>query len=470
MSAESYTALPVSIRTERNPEEDARELKDFDFIEEMEELAKALGTIPGYKNVVLFSDGFPRQLYQGDTFIQKNINSMAKEFATASSPIHTVNTDGTRHFYKSADERGDSMLRNLSKLSGGRYFGDVKQHEDISQELHTMTGNYYVLGYYTSETKDGKYHELEVEVEREGCTVIAQQGYLNPKPFPKITRFEKQLRLFDLAMSEKPQFQEPLRFSASALAFAEAGRPNLILLSRIDRQELSEVLEGEVELVTLIYEGHNIVLDSQRREFKAGAEKSAEFFAYAVSTLPAGEYSCRMVIRNLESGRGAVAAAEVVVPEVQAEARLFPPFLFLGDRGADLIPLRESSDPQDKKSTPPLTRIYTPLSGEFTPLVGALQPGPWKIGAAMRLDAAGAAWDPSGITAELRPDTPSGEGIPLVLSVLETGEEGGIATILVELEFPALEPGDYVLEVRVAGISGDTLSSVFSPIQIRREK
>ena len=34
--APGYTALPVSIRTPRNPEEDARELKDFDFIEEMD--------------------------------------------------------------------------------------------------------------------------------------------------------------------------------------------------------------------------------------------------------------------------------------------------------------------------------------------------------------------------------------------------------------------------------------------------
>lgn len=469
LNAPSYTALPVSIRTERNPEEDARELKDFDFIEEMEELAKALGTIPGYKNVVLFSEGFPRQLYQGDTFIQKNINEMAKEFATASSPVHTVNTDGTRHFFKSADERGDSMLRNLSKLSGGKYFGDVKRYETINQELHTMTGNYYVLGYYTSEASDGKFHELKVEVEREGCRIIAQQGYLNPKPFPKLTRFEKQLRLFDLAMSDKPQFQEPLRFSAVALPFADADEPNLVLLSRIAKEDMQEVMDGKVELVTLIYGKHNIVLDSQRRELDAGIPDSPEFFTYAVSALPPGEYNCRVVIRNLENGRGAVAAAEVEIPEAQDSGiRLYAPLLFLSGQGSTLVPFQEPSDPQDDE-TLSLNHIYPLLTGEFTPLVEGLGPGPQKIGAVLRLSAAGTEWEASGITAELKQNE-STAAIPLALSVLETGKEGGIVTVLAELELPDLEPGDYVLEFTAGGEAGDAHSSVSLSLQIRSNR
>ncbi len=470
LSARSYTALPVSIRTERNPEEDARELKDFDFIEEMEELAKAMGSIPGYKNVVLFSEGFPRRLYQGDTFIQKNINEMAKEFATASSPIHTVNTDGGRHFYKSADERGDSMLRNLSKRSGGKYFGDVKRYEDISQELHTMTGNYYVLGYYTGEAADGKYHEIQVKVKRDGCRVIAQQGYLNPKPFPKLSRFEKQLRLFDLAMSDEPQFQEPKYFSAVALPFAAEDEPNLVLFSQITKEDLPEVMEGKVEIVTLIYEEHNIVMDSQRRELGAGAQDAPELFAYAVSSLPPGEYSCRMVIRNLESGRGAVAAAEVEIPEArEREVRLYPPLLFLPDHPSILIPLQESSDPKDK-GTPLMSSIYPLLPGEFTPLMGALQPGARKIGAALRLSAAGTEWDVSGLTAKLTQEGSSQVTIPIGFSVLETGKEGGIDVLLAELDLPDLEPGDYILEVTLVDPSGGTQSSVARPLAVRSDK
>ncbi len=465
-SDRSYTALPASIRTERNPESDAKELKDFDFIEEMEELAKALSTIPGYKNVVLFSQGFPRQLYQGDTFIQKNVNQMAKEFATASSPIHTVNTDGTRHFFKTADERGDSMLRNLSKLSGGRYFGDVKRYESINQELHTMTGNYYVLGYYTDEAADGKYHELKVEVERKGCKVIAQQGYLNPKPFPKLTRFEKQLRLFDLAMSDNPQFQEPLRFSAVALPFAEADEPNVVLLSRIPKADLQEVLDGEVELVTLIYEEHNLILDTQRRKLDPDTLESPEFYAYTVSALPPGQYHCRVAVRNLESGRGAVAAVEVTIPEARESGmRLYPPLLFIPGQGSSIIGFDEKTEAKDENVLS-LDRIYPLLTQDFTPLVETLRPGSRKITAVMRVYAGDTDVKTQDITAVLRrgdsPDT-----VPLSLSVLEIKEGGATDTILAELDLPELEPGDYTLEIKAEDKTTGAAASVKRILRVR---
>jgi VWFA-related protein len=466
VGARSYTALPASIRTERNPESDAKELKDFDFIEEMEELAKALGTIPGYKNVVLFSDGFPRQLYQGDTFIQKNINEMAKEFASASSPIHTVNTDGTRHFYKTADERGDSMLRNLSKLSGGKYFGDVKRYENINQELHTMTGNYYVLGYYTDEVADGKYHELKVEVERKGCKVIAQQGYLNPKPFPKLTKFEKQLRLFDLAMSDKPQFQEPLRFSAVALPFAEPGGPNVVLLSRVPKADLQDVMDGEIELVTLIYEEHNLILDTQRRTMDADSVDSPEFTTFSVSALPPGEYHCRVVIRNLESGRGAVAAVEVSIPEAQEPGmRLYPPLLFLPGRDSPIVPIEEKTGKRDENILS-LERIYPLLTEDFTPLVQALQSGSLRIMAVFRMEAAGGVVEETEFTANLRQgDSP--DALPVPVSIIEAGKGDSTGSILAELDLPVLKPGDYTLEIEAHEKTSGTAARVTRLLRVK---
>jgi len=466
VGARSYTALPVSIRTERNPESDAKELKDFDFIEEMEELAKALGTIPGYKNVVLFSDGFPRQLYQGDTFIQKNVNEMAKEFATASSPIHTVNTDGTRHFYKTADERGDSMLRNLSKLSGGKYFGDVKRYENINQELHTMTGNYYVLGFYTDEAEDGKYHELKVEVERKGCKVIAQQGYLNPKPFPKLTKFEKQLRLFDLAMSDEPQFQEPLRFSAAALSFAGPDEPNVVLLSRISKADLEDVLDGEIELVTLIYEGHNLILDTQRRTLDSDSLDSTEFTTFSVSALPPGDYHCRVVIRNLESGHGAVAATEVSIPEAQeSEMRLYPPFLFLPRRDSPIVHIEEKTGKRNENILS-LDRIYPLLTEDFTPLVRSLRPGSQRIMAIFRTAAAGGVLEGAEFTANLRRGE-SPDSLPLPLSIIEAGKGDALGSILAELDLPALEPGDYTLEIAAQDKTSGTAASVTRSLRVK---
>jgi len=166
---------------QRNPEVDWHEMKNLDFVQQMEEMAKSLRMVPGFKNIILFSNGFPRFLYEGETFFQKNFDRMAQEFATANSPVHTINTEGGRQYSRSIGSRGDSSLKNLSQSSGGRHFHNVKQHESIARELQAMTGNYYVLGYYAKEKTDGKYHKIKVEVKRAGCRVLTQNGYFNPQ-------------------------------------------------------------------------------------------------------------------------------------------------------------------------------------------------------------------------------------------------------------------------------------------------
>ncbi|MFC2141596.1 VWA domain-containing protein [Acidobacteriota bacterium] len=166
---------------QRNPETDWHEMKNLDFVRQMEEMAKDLRAVPGYKNIILFSNGFPRVLYEQDTFFQKNFDRMAQEFATANSPVHTINTEGGRQYSRSIGSRGDSSLKNLSHSSGGRHFQNVKQHESIAKELQALTGNYYVLGYYAPEVADGKFHKIKIEVKRPGCRVLAQSGYFIPK-------------------------------------------------------------------------------------------------------------------------------------------------------------------------------------------------------------------------------------------------------------------------------------------------
>ena len=129
----------------------------MEFVQQMEDLAKGLRAIPGYKHIILFSHGFPRSLYEGDSFFQLNYDRMAREFATSNSPVHTINTEGRRQYAKSIDARGDATLKNLSQYSGGGHFHNVRQRESIAEDLQALTGNFYVLGYYVNEVEDGKF-------------------------------------------------------------------------------------------------------------------------------------------------------------------------------------------------------------------------------------------------------------------------------------------------------------------------
>ena len=75
------------------------------------------------------------------------------------------------------------LAGELSGESGvdlGKYFGNIKNYENIMQEIHNTTGSYYVLGYYIDEKWDGRYHKIKVKVKRKGCEVRAQGGFFNP--------------------------------------------------------------------------------------------------------------------------------------------------------------------------------------------------------------------------------------------------------------------------------------------------
>jgi VWFA-related protein len=150
-----------------------------DFVPHMFDLTQALKFIPGNKSLIIFTG---RNL-------GPNASKLGKEFASASTPVYTVNTRNwvrervMRLSVKKKHILTDHPLQDLALASGGKYFADIKDVETISREVQSLTGNFYVLGYYIDESWDGKYHQIKVEVNKPGLQVLAQDGYFNPRPF-----------------------------------------------------------------------------------------------------------------------------------------------------------------------------------------------------------------------------------------------------------------------------------------------
>ncbi len=448
----------------RSPDMDWREKLDMEFVQQMEDLAKGLRYIPGTKNIILFSHGFPRSLYEGDSFFQRNYDRMAQEFATANSPVHTINTEGRRQYVKSIGARGDSTLKNLSQYSGGRYFHNVQQRESIAEDLQAMTSDYYVLGYYVNDVSDGKYHEIKVEVKRPGCRVLAQSGYFNPKPFKKFTRFEKRLHLFDLAMSYTPRTQIPVRFHLTALNFALSGA-NLVLIAGIERQPAEEILGPKTELATLIYDdSHNIQASSQSR-FDLEKLEDERFYHYSIVSLPPGRYQCRMVLRNLETGRSAVGATEVTIPQsLPSGIRLFPPLMLDPQRKAAF--LRSKKDETWMEATANLRDIYVFLSEEAAPLGPVWTDAHPSVLAVVRSDIPGISQPDTALSAHLT--GPGQEAVPIRSEILNIKRTDASEIFLMELHMPNLRPGLYSLEIRAEERTTQTQFSTQTGVRIKK--
>jgi len=302
----------------------------INYSQVVRELGKALRYIPGNKHIILFSSGIASSLIYGhsprvgtygkgsfgDSAIKIRYESMMKELAASNAPVFTLDTEKLGSAVMRDDEAtGQRSLKKLSKVTGGKYYNNLHAYEEIMDEIQTLTGSYYVLGYYIDEKWDGKYHKINVEVKKKGLKVHAQGGYYNPKPFTEYSKLEKQIHLVDLALTERPLFQDPVHFDLEALHCPEDERGNLSLISQVNVDKLQELAGNKVEIVSLVFDEKEDIVVFKRKEIDCSKLSDHKFQHACYISIPPGEYKCRVVIRNMKTGRGAVGSALVKIPE-----------------------------------------------------------------------------------------------------------------------------------------------------------
>jgi hypothetical protein len=183
------------------------------------------------------------------------------------------------------------------------------------EEIQNVTSSYYVLGYYIGEQWDGKYHRIKVNVKRKGYNVRAQSGYFSPKPFSEYSEVEKRIHLIDLALNQRSFFEDPIRFYLEPVVNFEREKNNLFLLSKISVEELKEISCDTVEWVCLVLDEEDAIVGFKREDVDFSDLPDPEFVHTTILTVPPGAYKCRVVIRNLETGRGAIGVSSVYIPQ-----------------------------------------------------------------------------------------------------------------------------------------------------------
>ncbi len=442
------------------------------FTEAMTELAKAFRHIPGKKNIIFFSRGSGPAGFNPKSKkleVQKFV-TMAKELASADAPVFPVNTTTGVVGRVAAGVFADGSLEYLSKMTGGKYLGDIDYPARVAQALQDATGNYYVLGYSVASTWDGKFHEIKVEVKRPGYQVHAQGGYFNPRPFNTYSPVEKHLQLLDLALGEKAYFEQHLNFPMVAQPFSDNKDANTLLISEVPAQRLRETVGDKTELIMLVFDEDRNIVDSKRVEMNWGTIKGERICQYGTAGLAPGRYDCRIVIRNLDSGKAAVGACAVDIPEKDAGAKLklYPPLLLIPGREARYL----NVSAENKAGAPEaitLSDVYPYPQKEFSPLVGGLASGAKTLCAAVRC-----AWG-SGLTPEVKPEVQfsawlvqegSDQKTDLTVNLLGIADQDGARVSLLEFELPELQPGGYLLHVLAEDLVSNATSETSSALSI----
>jgi VWFA-related protein len=200
----------------------------------IETLAKAYREFPERKSLIYFSSGVSTTGVENNAQIRSTVDSANR----SNMSIYTVDSQGLVALPPGGDasrgSAGGGMLggggmmqqRNnllgaqetlitLSHDTGGRSFSDSNDLSLAMKQVQTDTNIYYVLGYFSTNSKeDGKYRKIRVEVTRPSMKIAHRPGYFASKSFGQLSQQERDLQLQQAMNVERPFVDVPLILQA----------------------------------------------------------------------------------------------------------------------------------------------------------------------------------------------------------------------------------------------------------------
>jgi VWFA-related protein len=427
----------------------------YDFVRKIIDLAKALRYVPGHKSIIFFSSGLPYSLVVGkyfrpsdakesygiyepsegfDQYLSLKFEEMLKELSAANCTIYALDTqEPSSTLAGDFQTRGTFSLKKMTSATGGKYFGNINKYEQHIERIQRITGCYYVLGYYVDDQWDGRYHKIKVEVGRSGYKVYSQKGYFNPKPYKEYSDLEKMLHLVDLALSENPLLQTPLHFPLKAIPYLAEGKQNLALLAKVEKEKIQDLSGRKVEIVAIIFDKEDNIVNIKREETDFSKLPEGNIYFFSSLSLKPNEYKCRLVIRNLESGRGAVACSSAIIPKVpDYGVMLYPPIMLKAEKDVFYFKVSSASFPFDPS--------------QYSPLVEEVEHGTESLFAAVRCSLAGIQEAEIKLSANLLEyKGKTIKAIPSTISILDNYRKDDTEIFFIKIQTEELEPGEYLL-------------------------
>lgn len=325
-------------------------------------LAKLTRGVEGNKYLVLFSDGFPEDLYAstgpttalggggGTAQTMKAITSMITEFKRSGWSIQTIETTasesnlpgqgtGTGVLAWMANDTGGTMLRNFHDLSSA--LDRVVMRTEVT----------YLLTFASDVAEDGAFHPIKVKVRNtpRGADVVHRAGYFAPTPFAEQDALSRAAATAELVLSGTPRDELSARVYAAAFPFGAGAAVGYVpLVVELDGAPLLAA-KGPIrfDLYAYAIAPDGTVQDFVFQQIEIDRAKATEllraggvkFFGDLV--LPPGDHVVRTLVRNAESGRFTLAVTPVEVGAGAKTTRVLP-LVFPQIAGEQWVLVRET--------------------------------------------------------------------------------------------------------------------------------
>jgi VWFA-related protein len=371
-----------------------RSLRALSSLTTTSEVITSMKLIPGRKSLVLLSGGLPLYepshnqvtvggapvtLSEGQSYIG-NVTYMLRQLTDkagrAGVVINTLDVRGLKasRGVSSFNDPGNEATSSLfGGASGGRGFGRTPNMGQLDNlALDTLSGHfglealaettggvaavntdnfgaalervmtrssYYIIAYTPTEAFDGKFHKLEVKVNRPGAKVFTRQGYVATADAPVKALTNEQL-IVRAAMA--PLARRDVNVAGRLLyRFTSENRAAIDINLLIDandldfkvdpngrRQATFDVVAFVVNSLGKSEDGFSqtVNVDFAPEEYQRAVINGISFTGHA--ELPAGAYQLRAVVRESETGRLGTVSQYLEIPDL-SKKRLTMSSIFL---------------------------------------------------------------------------------------------------------------------------------------------
>lgn len=320
----------------------------------IEEAVRKLAALPEKKALVYITGGISKTGMENQAQLEASINAAVK----ANVAIYPIDARGLMgdppgggaskgasrgagifngsllNAQRASINSSQETLATLAADTGGKVFLDSNDLSLGLQQVQRELRSYYILGYYTTNTKeDGKYRKIVVKLNHSlSAKLEFRDGYYAQKVWGKFNGAEKEQQLKEALSAADPLTDLPLalevdyfRVSPSAYFVPVSVRVPGSVLALAAKKAGSET---EFDFVGQIQDERKAVVGNVQDYIKvkldAGeAQKLARRNIHydAGFTLAPGRYRMKFLVRESQSGKMGTFDARFVVPDLAADSK-----------------------------------------------------------------------------------------------------------------------------------------------------